>query len=237
MPNPDFNARIEALLAAMTLGEKIGQMTLVSAGAAVTGPGGPVDHLLAVRSGAVGAICNLWGAEQTQKLQRIAVEETRLGIPVLFTMDVIHGHRTIFPVPLAEVGAFDPGLWKRTARTAAAEAAADGIAMTYAPMLDVARDPRWGRIVESPGEDPWVAARYARAKIRGFQGRILRPPTAWPPPPSIWRPTVRSSPAAIRPVDVSERSLHEVYLPPLKKPWKPVLPGSCRHSTTWPACR
>ena len=111
MPNPDSNARIEALLAAITLGEKIGQMTLVSAGAAVTGPGGPVDHLLAVRSGLVGAICNLWGAEQTQKLQRVAVEETRLGIPVLFTMDVIHGHRTIFPVPLAEVGGgVRPGL-------------------------------------------------------------------------------------------------------------------------------
>ena len=218
MPNPDSNARIEALLAAMTLGEKIGQMTLVSAGAAVTGPGGPVDHLLAVRSGAVGAICNLWGAEQTQKLQRIAVEETRLGIPVLFTMDVIHGHRTIFPVPLAEVGAFDPGLWERTARAAAAEAAADGIAMTYAPMLDVARDPRWGRIVESSGEDPWVAARYALAKIRGFQGQDLAATDSL----AATAKHVAAYGAVIAgreyaPVDVSERSLHEIYLPPFEE--------------------
>ena len=218
MPNPDSNARIEALLAAMTLGEKIGQMTLVSAGAAVTGPGGPVDHLLAVRSGAVGAICNLWGAEQTQKLQRVAVEETRLGIPVLFTMDVIHGHRTIFPVPLAEVGAFDPGLWERTARTAAAEAAADGVAMTYAPMLDVARDPRWGRIVESPGEDPWVAARYAHAKIRGFQGQDLAATDSL----AATAKHVAAYGAVIAgreyaPVDVSERSLHEIYLPPFEE--------------------
>ena len=218
MPKPDSNARIEALLAAMTLGEKIGQMTLVSAGAAVTGPGGPVDHLLAVRSGAVGAICNLWGAEQTQKLQRIAVEETRLGIPVLFTMDVIHGHRTIFPVPLAEVGAFDPGLWERTARTAAAEAAADGVAMTYAPMLDVARDPRWGRIVESPGEDPWVAARYAHAKIHGFQGQDLAANDSL----AATAKHVAAYGAVIAgreyaPVDVSERSLHEIYLPPFEE--------------------
>ena len=193
-------------------------MTLVSAGAAVTGPGGPVDHLLAVRSGAVGAICNLWGAEQTQKLQRIAVEETRLGIPVLFTMDVIHGHRTIFPVPLAEVGAFDPGLWERTARTAAAEAAADGVAMTYAPMLDVARDPRWGRIVESPGEDPWVAARYAHAKIRGFQGQDLAATDSL----AATAKHVAAYGAVIAgreyaPVDVSERSLHEIYLPPFEE--------------------
>ncbi len=193
-------------------------MTLVSAGAAVTGPGGPVDHLLAVRSGAVGAICNLWGAEQTQKLQRIAVEETRLGIPVLFTMDVIHGHRTIFPVPLAEVGAFDPGLWERTARTAAAEAAADGVAMTYAPMLDVARDPRWGRIVESPGEDPWVAARYAHAKIRGFQGQDLAATdslAATAKHMAAYGAVIAGREYA--PVDVSERSLHEIYLPPFEE--------------------
>ena len=158
---------------AMTLEEKIGQMTLVSAGQAVTGPGGPVDYLQAIRAGAVGTVSNLWGPEPTREVQRIALEETRLGIPLLFVMDVIHGHRTIFPLPLAEVGAFDPDLWERTARVAATEAAADGLAMTYAPMLDVARDPRWGRIAESPGEDPWLAARFAEAKVRGFQGDDL----------------------------------------------------------------
>src|SRR5918995_5380383 len=155
MAGRDPSTRIESLLARMTLEEKIGQMTLVSAGQAVTGPGGPVDYLQAIRIGGVGTVSNLWGPEQTREVQRIALEETRLGIPLLFVMDVIHGHRTIFPLPLAEVGAFDPDMWERTARVAASEAAADGLAMTYAPMLDVARDPRWGRIAESPREDPW----------------------------------------------------------------------------------
>ncbi len=106
-------------------------------------------------------------------MQRIAVEESRLGIPLLIGLDVIHGHRTIFPVPLAEAATFDPRIWERTAREAARETAADGLAMTFAPMLDVSRDPRWGRTVEGPGEDPWLAAQIARAKVRGFQGADL----------------------------------------------------------------
>ena len=109
-------------------------------------------------------------------MQRVAVEETRLGIPLLFAFDVIHGHRTIFPIPLAEAAAFDPVLWERTARAAAIEAAADGLNLIFAPMLDVARDPRWGRIAESPGEDPWVAARFAEAKVRGFEGDDIAHP-------------------------------------------------------------
>ena len=118
-------------------------------------------------------LLNLWGADETRAVQRLAVEESRLGIPLLMGLDVIHGHRTIFPVPLAEACAFEPGLWEKTARAAAEEAAEDGVAMTFAPMLDVARDPRWGRIVESPGEDPWVASEIAAAKTRGFQGQDL----------------------------------------------------------------
>ncbi|MFO1046909.1 MAG: glycoside hydrolase family 3 N-terminal domain-containing protein [Geminicoccaceae bacterium] len=215
MPEHESGERIEALLAAMTLEEKIGQMTLVSAGAAVTGPGGTIDHVEAVRAGRAGAICNLLGREQTRALQRIAVQESRLGIPLLISMDVLHGYRTIFPVPLAEAGTFDPALWRATARAAAVEAAADGIALTFAPMLDVARDPRWGRIVETPGEDPWLAARYARAKVQGFQNDDL---------------AAADSLAAVAkhlagygavtagreyaPVDISERSLREIYLPP-----------------------
>ena len=215
MPDPDPRARIEALVAAMTLDEKIGQMTLVSAGGMVTGPGGTIDHLQAVRSSAAGAIVNLWGPEQTRALQRIAVEETRLGIPLLFTMDVVHGHRTIFPVPLAEAGAFDSALWEQTARAAAVEAAADGIAVSFAPMLDVARDPRWGRIVESPGEDPWVAMRYAHAKVRGLQGEGLAADDALAATAKhLAAYGAVTAGREYAPVDVSERSLHEIYLPP-----------------------
>jgi beta-glucosidase len=217
MPTPDPTTRIEALLASMTLEEKIGQMTLVSAGQAVTGPGGPVDYLQAVRTGRVGTVSNLWGRERTREVQRIALEGTRLGIPLLLVMDVIHGHRTIFPLPLAEVGAFDPELWERTARVAAAEAAADGLAMTYAPMLDVARDPRWGRIAESPGEDPWLAGRFAEAKVRGFQGGDLSAADSLAA--TAKHLAAYGAVTAGRdyaPVDVSERSLHEVYLPPFR---------------------
>ena len=215
MPNRQGGPQIEALLAAMTLDEKIGQMTLVSAGAAVTGPGGTVDYLDAIRAGAVGAVCNLWGVEQTRTLQQIAVRETRLGVPLLFAMDVLHGHRTVFPVPLAEAGTFDPGLWQATARIAAVEAAADGIALTFAPMIDVARDPRWGRIVESPGEDPWLAAHYARAKVQGFQnGDLAAADSLAATAKHLAAYGAVTAGREYAPVDVSERSLHEVYLPP-----------------------
>ncbi|MGH6904149.1 MAG: glycoside hydrolase family 3 N-terminal domain-containing protein, partial [Geminicoccaceae bacterium] len=216
MPEPDSTTRIEALLEAMTLEEKIGQMTLVSSGQAVTGPGGPVDYLQAIRAGGVGTVSNLWGP-QHREVQRIALEETRLGIPLLFVMDVIHGHRTVFPLPLAEAGAFDPALWERTARVAAVEAAADGLAMTYAPMLDIARDPRWGRIAESPGEDPWLAARFAEAKVRGFQGADLAAADSLAATAkhlaAYGAATAGRDYAA---VDISERSFHEVYLPPFR---------------------
>ena len=115
----------------------------------------------------------LSGAERVHAMQRLAVEKTRLRIPLLFGFDVIHGHRTIFPIPLGEAALFDPGLWEASAREAAKEAAADGIHLTFAPMLDVTRDPRWGRIAEGPGEDAFVAQVMARAKVAGFQGANL----------------------------------------------------------------
>ena len=162
--------RIDTLLAAMTLEEKIGQLTMVASSRAVTGPAKLVDVAEGVRAGRIGAVLNLWGAEETRAMQRLAVDESRLGVPLLFGLDVLHGHRTIFPVPLAEACMFDPALWEKTARAAAEEATMDGVAMTFAPMVDVARDPRWGRIVEGPGEDAWVASAFAAAKTRGFQG-------------------------------------------------------------------
>jgi beta-glucosidase len=217
MPGPPSGTRIEALLEAMTLEEKIGQLTLVSAGWAVTGPQVSGDYMAAVRAGRIGAISNLWGAEETRAAQRIAVEETRLGIPLLFAFDVIHGHRTIFPIPLAEAAAFDPVLWERTARAAAIEAAADGLNLIFAPMLDVARDPRWGRIAESPGEDPWVAARFAEAKVRGFEGDDIAHPqnlAATAKHLAAYGASVAGRDYAA--VDISEWSFHEVYLPPFR---------------------
>ncbi len=169
---------IDALLAAMTLPEKAGQLNMLAWGAPLTGAAAAGDATDQVRAGRVGSLLNLVGAEHVRRVQRVAVEETRLRIPLFFGLDVIHGHRTVFPIPLAEAGLFDPATWEETARVAAAEAAADGQDLTFAPMLDVARDPRWGRAMEGPGEDPWVASRFALAKTRGFQGTGLAAPDA-----------------------------------------------------------
>src|SRR5579863_9439582 len=157
----------------MTLPEKLGQLTMTAADYAVTGPIiGPVSEA-AIRSGTIGNLLNLYGAEPTQHMQKIAVEESRLHIPLLLGFDALHGQRTIFPIPLAEAGLFDPATWESTARAAAQECAADGLHMTFAPMLDVSRDPRWGRIAEGPGEDPFVGSEFALAKVRGFQSVSL----------------------------------------------------------------
>jgi beta-glucosidase len=208
-------SRIETLLSSMTLPEKVGQLTMTTAGYAVTGPTIAGDSTDAIRAGRIGNLLNLVGAEPVRELQRLAVEESRLRIPLLIGFDVVHGHRTLFPVPLGEAALFDPEAWQLTAREAAKEAAADGLAMTFAPMLDVSRDPRWGRIVESPGEDPWLASRFAEAKVRGFQGAGL--------------PGAESVAACAKhfcsygavnagrdyaSVDISERTVREVHLPP-----------------------
>ena len=169
---------IDALLARMTLAEKAGQLNMLAWGLALTGSSGAGDATPQVRAGRVGSLINLVGAADVERLQRVAVEETRLGIPLFFGFDAIHGHRTLFPLPIAEAGAFDPELWERTARATAVEAAEDGQDITFAPMLDVSRDPRWGRACEGPGEDPWVAGCFARAKTRGFQGLALDAPDA-----------------------------------------------------------
>ena len=207
--------RIDKLLATMTIEEKIGQLNMVASSGVVTGPGELHDLHEGIRAGRIGNLLNLWGADETRAVQRLAVEESRLGVPLLMGLDVIHGHHTIFPVPLAEACLFDPDLWEKTARVAAEEAAEDGVALTFAPMLDVARDPRWGRIVESPGEDPWVASEMAAAKTRGFQGRDLaagdRVAATAKHLCAYGAVTAGREYAS---ADVSERTLHEIYLPP-----------------------
>jgi beta-glucosidase len=199
----------------MTLEEKIGQLNMATGDHAVTGPVLAEDLTNGVRAGRIGSILNLWGAERIAALQRIAVEESRLQIPLVVGFDVLHGQRTLYPIPLAEAAAFDPALWERTARAAAVEAAQDGIALTFAPMVDIARDPRWGRIAEGAGEDPHVAARFAEAKVRGFQGKSLADAGSI----AATAKHFCGYGAAFAgldygPVDLSERLLHEVYLPP-----------------------
>lgn len=196
-------AKIEKLAASMSLEEKLGQLTMLR-----------TDET-AVRSARAGSILDLREPAIIHRLQEIALKETRLGIPLLFALDVLHGYETIFPIPLGEAAAMDPALWEQTARAAAREAAAAGIALTFAPMLDVARDPRWGRMAESPGEDPWLASRFAEAKIRGFQDASLSAPTAIAATAKHF--VAYGAVTAGREyasVDVSSRALEEVYLPP-----------------------
>lgn len=208
---------VESLLAKMSLEEKIGQLNLVTAGEAVTGPilGGATTEDL--RAGRIGGVFNLCGRESVEAVQKIALEETRLGVPLLFGLDVLHGYRTVFPIPLAEAGCFDPELWERTARAAAAEAASDGISLTFAPMLDVARDPRWGRIAEGPGEDPLVASMFAQAKVRGFQGgEPVQQSSLAATAKHLCAGGAATAGRDYAAVDVSERALQEVYLPPFR---------------------
>ena len=163
--DPAIESRVEKLLSQMTLAEKIGQMNQISAGGAVS------DYAESLRNGQIGSILNEVDPAKLNELQRIAVEESRLGIPLLVGRDVIHGYHTIFPIPLGLAATFDPALVEEGARVAALEATAQGIRWTFSPMLDIARDPRWGRIAEGSGEDPYLDARMAEAMVYGYQGR------------------------------------------------------------------
>jgi beta-glucosidase len=210
-------SRIDALIRRMTLAEKLGQLTMTASSYAVTGPVIAGDSTEAIKAGTIGNLLNMVGAGHVREMQRLAVEESRLGIPLLIGFDVVHGHRTLFPVPLGEASLFDPETWTLTARESAKEAAADGLAMTFAPMLDVARDPRWGRSAEGPGEDPWLAARIAEAKVRGFQGANLAAADALAAVAKHF--CAYGAVAAGRDyasVDISERTLREVYMPPFE---------------------
>ncbi len=203
----------DGLIERMTLREKIGQLTMASVDLVISGPVADTDVERGVREGRIGSLFNLFGRPAVRAAQRVAVEETRLGVPLFFGFDVIHGFRTIFPIPLAEACAFDPALWEATARIAAVEAAAEGVDLTFAPMIDVSRDPRWGRIAEGPGEDPLVGVRLAAAKVRGYRGGG---PTAAVAVTAKHFVAYGASVAGrdYAPVDISERTLAEVYLPP-----------------------
>ena len=161
---------VDDLMSRMTVEEKIGQLNLPVAGDIVTGQAKSSNVSERIRKGEVGGLFNLKGAEQIREVQRIAVEESRLGIPILFGMDVIHGYETIFPIPLGLSCSWDLDAVELSARIAAEEASADGICWTFSPMVDVSRDPRWGRVSEGSGEDTFLGCRVAEAMVRGYQG-------------------------------------------------------------------
>lgn len=169
----DMDHFIDQLMKKMTLEEKIGQLNLPVTGEITTGQAKSSDVAKRIRNGEVGGLFNLKGVERIREVQRQAVEESRLGIPLLFGMDVIHGYETIFPIPLGLSCTWDMKAIEESARIAAVEASADGISWTFSPMVDVSRDPRWGRVSEGNGEDPFLGAAIARAMIRGYQGKDM----------------------------------------------------------------
>ncbi len=216
----DAEARIDALLSQMTLEEKIGQLTQQFGGRHLdanpqVAEGVQEDLRDAIRSGRVGSLLGAHGAEYTNAIQRVAVEESRLRIPLILGNDVIHGYRTVIPIPLGEAASWDCDLAERTARMAAAEARAAGTHWTFAPMVDITRDPRWGRIVEGSGEDPYLSSALAEARVRGFQGVSLAAPDAVL---ACAKHYVAYGGAEAgrdyNTVDCSERRLRELYLPP-----------------------
>jgi len=169
----DIDARVDSVLNLMTLEEKIGQLNLPSAGQFTTGAAANSDIAKKIESGQVGGLFNIKRVAAIREMQQIAVEKSRLGIPLIFGMDVIHGYESVFPIPLGLSCSWDMDLIERSARIAATEASADGINWTFSPMLDLSRDPRWGRISEGNGEDTYLSSRIAEAMVRGYQGDDL----------------------------------------------------------------
>jgi beta-glucosidase len=210
----DVEPRVNALLAQMTLEEKLGQLQQLDG----EGNGNfRPEHLELIRKGLLGSTLNVRGAQRTNQVQRVAMNESRLKIPVLFGFDVIHGYRTIFPIPLAEAGSWDPTLAERSAAVAAQEANNVGLRWTFAPMVDIARDPRWGRVTEGAGEDPFLGAAFARARVRGFQGADYGAPDKIL---ACAKHFVAYGAAEggrdYNTTDLSENTLREIYLPPFK---------------------
>ena len=212
---PQLQARVESLLARMTLEDKVGQLNQLSVDS-LTGPERKVDNGdELIRSGRVGSIINAVTARETNAYQRKAVEGSSLHIPILFGLDVIHGFRTLFPIPLGLSASWDPALVEQTARFAAEEASGQGVRWTFSPMVDMARDPRWGRIAEGAGEDPYLGSAFARAYVRGYQGERLDDPTSVV---ACAKHFVGYGAAEggrdYNTTEISERTLRDVYLPP-----------------------
>ncbi len=210
----DVERRVNALLARMTLAEKLGQLQQLDG----EGNGNfRPEHLELVRKGLLGSTLGVRNGGQPNKLQRVAMEESRLKIPLLFGFDTIHGYRTIFPIPLAEAASWDPSLAERSSSIAAKESYAAGLRWTFAPMVDIARDPRWGRITEGAGEDPFLGAAFARARVRGFQGDDYSQPGKVLACAKHWVGYGAAEGGRdYNTTEMSEQTLRSIYFPPFK---------------------
>lgn len=217
--NLPIDRKVDSVLSLMTLEEKVGQMNQYNGFWDVTGPA-PKDGSAAkkyehLKKGWVGSMLNVRGVKDVRALQKIAVEETRLGIPLIFGFDVIHGYKTISPIPLAEAASWDMDAIRRSAEIAAAEAAASGLNWTFAPMVDVSRDARWGRVMEGSGEDPYLGSRIAVARVQGFQGDFSEFNLA-ACVKHFAGYSLAEAGKDYNTVDISDNTLHNVVLPPFK---------------------
>jgi beta-glucosidase len=218
-PEATLNRRVDSVLKLMTLEEKIGQMVLYTSDWDVTGPTLRSSYIEDIRNGHCGNIFNAHTTEYVRKLQKIAVEESRLGIPLLFGYDVIHGHKTIFPISLGEAASWDLEAIEKSARISAIEAAASGLNWTFAPMADISVEPRWGRVSEGAGEDPHLGSLIAAARVRGFQGENNDLSDTLTLLACVKHFAAYGAPQAGRDyhtVDMSKRTFLDVYLPPYK---------------------
>jgi beta-glucosidase len=213
--DPATEQKINALLRKMTLEEKVGQLVQYSAGQP-TGPGtGRTDFNDMIQKGEIGAMFNITTAREANAFQRVAMEKSRLQIPLIFGSDVIHGYRTEFPIPLGLAATWDPELVQRAARVAAREASASGIRWMFSPMIDIARDARWGRMAEGSGEDPYLVSAMARAYVLGYQGeRLSSPDSAVACPKHLVGYGAAEGGRDYNSVEISEHTLREFYLPP-----------------------
>jgi beta-glucosidase len=216
LTSPAIEHKVDQLLKQMTLEEKIGQLNQYSAGAP-TGPGtGRSDYPEMIVHGEVGSLFNLVGSKKVNEMQRIAIDKSRLHVPLIFGLDVIHGYRTIFPVPLGLAASWDTGLIERTARIAAQEASLDGVRWTFSPMVDIARDARWGRITEGEGEDPYLASEIAKAYVNGYQGKLGSPDSIAACVKHYVGYGAAEGGRDYNTTEISERTLREIYLRPFK---------------------
>jgi beta-glucosidase len=213
--NPAMEQKIDALLHKMTLDEKVGQLVQYSSGQP-TGPGtGRTDFNDMIQKGEIGAMFNITTAREANAFQRVAMEKSRLQIPLIYGLDILHGYRTEFPIPLGMAASWDPDLSQRAARVAAREASASGIRWIFSPMIDIARDARWGRMVEGSGEDPYLVSAMARAYVLGYQGeRLSAPDSAVACPKHYVGYGAAEGGRDYNSVEISEHTLREFYLPP-----------------------
>src|SRR5688572_13978616 len=216
--NNRMNSFVSNLMKQMTLDEKIGQLNLVTPGGGIaTGAVVSADVEKKIKEGKVGGLFGVIGVEKIKVAQAFAVNQSRLKIPLIFGSDIIHGYKTIFPIPLGEACTWDLGQMERSARIAAEEASADGLHWTYSPMVDIARDPRWGRVAEGIGEDTWLGVQIAKAKVRGYQGTDLSAPNTLLA--CVKHFALYGAIEAGRDyntVDMSRRQMYQFYLPPYK---------------------